>query len=61
MKRETPRLKNSLKLSRVLVVFAVLIDRKLLLSERLEAKILLKALNVHTVIDQPCQILHGVI
>ena len=46
MKKLIQKTKNLLKLSRVLVIFAVVINHEFLLSKRLKAKISLKKENV---------------
>ena len=59
--KKTPKLRNLLKLLKVNILFVVVINHKFLLSKGLEEKILLKMQNVHTGIDQQCQIQLGVI
>ena len=61
MKKSILRLKNYLKLSKVIVKFVVVINHKFLLSKWLEADILLKMLNLQTDIDQLCQFQRDVI
>ena len=61
MKKLNRKMKNSLKLSKGLAVFAIVINHKFLLSKRLEAKVLLKMQNVHRDVGQLRQIQHGVI
>ena len=52
MKESTPKLKNLLKLLKVVVVFVVVINLKFSPSKRVEQKILWKKLNAHTGTDQ---------
>ena len=61
MKQLIRRLKNLLKLSKLVVVSADVKNLKFLLSKGLEEKILLKMQNALTDIDQLCQIRLGVI
>ena len=61
MKKSIPELKNLLKLSKGLVVFAVVIKVKFLLSKGHEEKILLKDENVVRITVRLCQIQRGLI
>ena len=61
MKKLIRQIKNLLKLSKELVVFAVVIKVRYLLSKRLKAKILIKKEAVEIIVVHLCQIKHGLI
>ena len=61
MKKETPKLRNQLKLLKENVIFVIVINHKFLLSKRHEEKIFLKKEDVKINIIHLCQTQHGVI